>query len=110
MLYDPDDDKNTYSAQEFCERLAYYMGLPEDQYKRITYIRFGDVIPDAGDLANNIRIDFDGGRPEFHLVAEPLILSENAARFIGGAFVTLLKRAVKGIEDGTYKPLGTIMV
>ena len=86
------------------------MCLPEDQYKRITYKKFGDYFPDRKDIADRIRIDFDGGRPEFHLVACPYELTEDVARTVGQTFAFLLKRAFKAFEDGTWKKSGWIVV
>ena len=101
-MHNPDDENALYSPEYFCERVAAHMGLPDEEYKRITYTRFSEVFPDDEVLEDKIRIDFDGGRPEFHLHALPLELTENASRAIGHGFVALLKRAVKCLEDGTY--------
>lgn len=98
------------SEEEFCNLVAYYMGLPEDQLKRLTYTKLVDVFPDRKDIADHIRIDFDGGRPEFHLVACPFELTEDVARTVGQTFTFMLKRAVKAVENGTWKKSGWFVV
>lgn len=98
------------SEEEFCNRVAYHMDLPEDQYKRLTYTKFGEYFPENKEFATNIRVEFDGGRPEFHLVACPFELNEEVAITIGQTFVTMLKRAVKAVENGTWKKSGWIVV
>lgn len=109
-MFDLDYDQIKYDPSVFCERVAYHMGLPEDQYNRITYTKFGDIFPDRKYVETSIRVDFDGGRPEFHLVACPYDLTEGVARTIGQTFATLLKRAAKAVEEGTWKKSGWIVV
>ena len=109
-MLDPDYDKIKNDPYEFCKRVAYHMGLPEDQYNRLTYMKFGEYFPDNKEFASNIRVDFDGGRPELHLVACPFDLTEEVARNIGQTFTFMLKRAVKAVEDGTWKKSGWIVV
>lgn len=110
MLFDPDYENMKLSLEDFVKRLAYHMGLPDNQYKRLTYTKLGDVFPDRKDIADNIRVDFDGGRPEFHLCACPFELTEAAARAIGQSFTYMLRKSVKSVEEGTWKKSGWIVV
>lgn len=78
------------SPEDFIKRVAYHMGLPEDQYGRLTYTKLG--------LAT--RIDFDGGRPEFHQISCFIGLTEEVARRTGYTFSTMYQKAWKSVEDG----------
>ena len=75
--------------EDFVNRVAYHMGLPEDQYNRITYAK----------LNLGIRVDFDGGSPELHQVSCCVELTEDAARKIGRTFATRYRRALEA-KDG----------
>lgn len=110
MLFDPDYENMKLSPEDFVKRIADHMGLPEDQYKRLKYMKFGEYFPENKEFATNIRVDFDGGRPEFHLCACPFELNEDAARAIGQSFTYMLRKAVKAVEEGTWKKSGWIVV
>lgn len=78
------------SEEEFCNRVAYHMGLPEDQYKRITYTKLGIVT----------RIDFDGGSPELNQNSCFIKLTEEIARNLGHTFSTMHQRKEKRMDCG----------
>lgn len=89
MIVKPDKKDKELPPEDFVNRVAYHMGLPEDQYNRISYTK----------LNYGIRVDFDGGSPELHQVSCCVELTEDAARKIGHTFSTLFKRALEA-KDG----------
>lgn len=89
MIVKTDKKDKELSPEDFVDRIAYHMGLPEDEYNRLMYTKFGYVS----------RIDFDGGSPELHQNACCVELTEDVARRIGHTFSTRHKRAWEA-KDG----------
>lgn len=85
----------------YCDVVAEEMGVPR---KRISWRSFRKYIPEEQrESTPHIRVDFDGGREEFHLCAVPFRCEYGSAVETGKAFACLLLRAAREVEKGTWK-------
>lgn len=88
----------------FCDVVADEMGCSRS---RISWSSFIENIPEGErEDMPHIRVDFDGGRDEFHLCAVPFRRDYDAAVSTGRHFMLMLENAVDAVKRGTYKPTG----
>ena len=88
----------------FCDVVADEMGCARS---RISWSSFIEHIPESErEDMPHIRVDFDGGREEFHLCAVPFRCDYASAVSTGKNFMFMLKDAVEAVKHGTWKPTG----
>lgn len=89
---------------DFCDVVADEMGCARS---RISWSSFIEHIPESDrEYTPHIRVDFDGGREEFHLCAVPFRRDYASAVSTGQNFKFMLQDAVEAVKRGTWKPTG----
>lgn len=84
----------------YCDVVAEEMEVPR---RRISWSSFRQYLPEEErENMPHVRVDFDGGREEFHLCAVPFSCTYDSAVQTGKAFSCLLLRAAREVEQGTW--------